>query len=111
MNKYHLILLISVTISAISQLLMKKGAMSVQKNWLSVYLNVFTVSGYALLFSTTLINLYVFKFVELSSIVFFLPLTYIVIGLFSFVIFKEKITINTIIASLLIILGIVIYYL
>ncbi len=110
MTKYHWLLLLSVVVTAISQLLLKKGAFASGKRMRSVYLNVFTISGYCLLLCVMILNLFIFKYLTMIAIVFFLPITYIVIAVGSSIIFEEKITKNKIIATMLILAGLSLYY-
>ncbi len=111
MTKYHLLLIVSVVTTAISQLLLKKGAMVPHKSNYSIYLNIFTMSGYFFLFCVTILNLFIFNYLTMITIVFFMPITYIAIAIFSSIFFKEKIAKNEVIASILILTGIALYYL
>jgi drug/metabolite transporter (DMT)-like permease len=112
MNRYHIVLLISVCLSGFSQILLKRGASVVSmKNRFAIYINPYTILGYTILFAVTLVNLYIFKHIQMSLIIMFLPITYIIIASFSYILFHEKITAKKIIASVLIISGIILYYL
>lgn len=110
MTKYHLLLLLSVVVAAISQLLLKKGAVAPSEGKYPTYLNFFTMGGYCLLLCVTILNLLIFKYLTMVTIVFFLPITYIVIAVGSSVFFGEKITKNKIIATILIFAGLSLYY-
>ena len=109
MNKYHLILLLSVTLTATSQLLMKKGAMTVLKNSLSIYLNLYTISGYMILLCVMIINVIIFQHLDMTTIIFFMPITYILLAFFSWGFFKEKITKNKVLATIMILIGILLH--
>ena len=110
MTEYHFLLLLSVIAAAISQLLLKQGALLSSLNNISAYSNYYSLGGYLLLLSVTVMNLFIFKYLDIVTIVFFLPITYIVIALGSSLFFGEKITKSKLAATGLIFTGIALYY-
>lgn len=109
MSIYSLILIISVIISSISQILLKKSATIVRENKIREYVNIFVISAYALLFISTFLTLIAYKKVQLSQGMVLEAVSYILIPIFSCFVFKEKITKRKIIGICTIIIGIIIF--
>jgi drug/metabolite transporter (DMT)-like permease len=115
MDELNLLLLlglayIAVLFTAISQILLKIGAKSAKnKRLITLYLNRFTVVGYVILFGVTIINLYVYKFLDLKYSLTILPFTFILVGIFSYFLFNEKFTKNKLIGSIIVIIGVIIF--
>ena len=113
MNKelflYSGILLISVLISAISQILLKLGARKTYPSKLREYLNPYVIVGYGLFFGCTLISMYALKVVPLSMSPVLESTGYIFVSALSFLFLKEKLTRRQLIGIVLILIGIVIY--
>jgi len=109
--KYVVFLFISVFISAISQILLKKSALRNHNSFISEYLNVLVISAYFLFFAAVLIDLLCLRFVPLSFIPVIETSSYVFIIVLSRIIFKEKIHLKKAIGLILILSGIVIYVL
>lgn len=108
MISYILVFIISVCISSTSQILLKKAASKNYENKINEYLNIFVISGYGLLFLSTILTMYAYKNVELSVGAVIETIGYIIVAVLSYVFLKEKITKNKIIGIILIILGVII---
>ena len=67
-NIYVLLLLLSVFISAISQILLKKSALETHSSWIKEYLNIKVISAYFLFFCAVFIDLIALKFVPVSFV-------------------------------------------
>lgn len=111
MGFYYFLILLSVLLSAVAQVLLKKGSVLISDKSLSVYLNIYSISGYLLMFMITVFNYFIFRYLPMMAIVLFLPLVYVFIGLLSKIFFNENISGKKILASLLIGLGVITYYL
>lgn len=109
--KYVVFLFISVFISAISQILLKKSALRNHNSFIREYLNVHVISAYFLFFAAVLIDLLCLRFVPLSFIPVIETSSYVFIIVLSRIIFKEKIHLKKAIGLILILSGIVIYVL
>jgi drug/metabolite transporter (DMT)-like permease len=106
---YALILLVSVFVSAISQVLLKKEAMKRHTSVLSEYLNANVVAAYVLFFCSTLMTVYAYRGTPLSLGTVLEATGYIYVTVFGVAIFKEKINIKKILALILIISGIAVF--
>ncbi len=111
MIKYYLLFIAAVVISSVSQILLKNAT---KKNYNSVireYLNPWVISGYALLVLTTVLTVLAYSGLDYKNGPVIESLGYVLIMIFSAVIFKEKITKKKLIGNIIIILGIAVFYL
>jgi drug/metabolite transporter (DMT)-like permease len=67
------------------------------------------MSAYALLFATTLLNTYAYRKLPLKISVIVLPVTFLLVGIFSSVFFKERFSRRQIAGACAIIAGITLY--
>ena len=112
MLKYYLLMSSAVFLTALGQILLKKGAIyGLNKNIIYSYINIHTIFGGFLFFFATLCSLYCLRVLYLKTFIIFLPFIYILVGLFSYLIFKEKITKKLLLGSILIISGVAIFHL
>jgi len=73
---YYLMAYLAVALTAMSQLLLKKGAdRGKYGHPVKLFLNPFTAIAYALFFIVTLLNLYAYKMLPLKCAVVVLPFT------------------------------------
>ncbi len=101
-----LIFIFSVLIASISQLLLKKGSAKKEKN---LYFNKYTIGGYLLLFTSTLLTVYAYRTLNLSIGMMLESLSYIFVPMLSVVILKEKLSKRILLGMLIIVLGVVLY--
>jgi len=96
--------------TAIGQVMLKTGASrAAGKATRDLYLNPFTLGGYAILLIVTLINLYAFRVVPLKAQVFLVALTLLMVTGFSFSLLRESMTRRELMGALVILSGIAIY--
>jgi small multidrug resistance pump len=110
MNKdaYIIIFLISVLISAISQLLLKKSANRQHKSKIKEYLNPFVLAAYFMFFGSTLLTVFAYKGVPLTLGPILESTGYIFVAVLSTVFLKEKMTQRKIAGNILIVLGVIV---
>ncbi len=111
MIPYIIVFLISVFVSSISQIILKKSAEKEYNDIIHEYMNVRVIGAYSMFVVSTLLTMYAYKGVPLTLGTLLEAVGYIYIPILSFVFLKEKITLNKIIGSAFIILGIVVYIL
>ena len=109
MLKFILIFLVSVLVSSISQIILKKSAVKKYDNIIKEYLNVRVIGAYSMFFLSTLLTMYAYTGVPLTLGTLLESAGYIYIPVLSFFFLKEKITPRMVIGSLFIICGIIIY--
>ncbi len=102
-------MLISVLISSVSQIMLKKSAEKTYPSKRKEYLNPLVITAYVLFFGTTFISLYALKVVPLSMAPVLEASGYIFVAVLSFIFLKEKLTRKQLIGMALIIIGIVVY--
>ena len=108
---YIIIALVSIFVSSISQVMLKKAALKEHKNIIEEYLNPLVIIAYIIFFCCSLVMVFVYRGIPLSLGPVLEATGYIYITLFGVIIFKEKINIKKILALGLIILGIIVYVL
>ena len=106
---YALMLIISVFISAVSQVMLKKAAMKHYESMLKEYVNPLVIFAYILFIITTFLSIIAYKGIPLSMGPVLEATSYIYVTIFGLIFFSEKITAKKIIALALIVAGIVVY--
>jgi multidrug transporter EmrE-like cation transporter len=106
---YSIILLVSVFISAISQVMLKKAALREYSSPIKEYLNPLVIFAYALFVGCTLLTVLAYRGIPLSWGPVLEATSYIYITVFGAVFFQEKITPKKLLALLIIVTGICIY--
>ena len=107
MLKYVVILLANVMIGSISQVMLKKSAISLHKNTLTEYLNGWVISAYFLYVITTILGILVYRKLPLSMGQAIEASSYIYIMIFDAILFHERINAKKVGAILLIVVGII----
>ncbi len=106
---YSVIMLVSVFISSVSQIMLKKSAQKKYSSKIKEYLNPFVIIAYILFFGCTLVSMYALKVVPLSMSPVIETAGYIFVALLSFLFLKEKLTKKQLTGMVLIIVGIVVF--
>lgn len=107
---YWLCLLGSVVIAAFSQMLLKKSATKEYENIFREYLNPYVIMGYGMMVCSTVLSIVAYKGIEYKNGPVIESLGFILVMFLSFLLFKEPITKNKIVGNILIIIGIVVFY-
>lgn len=111
MTIYYFLVILGIFASACSQLLLKKSANKRHKNFITSILNPRVLAAYLTIFISLAINIFAMSNgVQLKDIPILESLGYIFIPLLSLMFLKETISARTWVSILLIILGVVIFY-
>ena len=110
MSKYIILLVLAVVVSSVSQIILKKSASKTYNSIIKEYLNPYVIIGYGLMVISTILVVLGLKGVPYKNEPIIESLGYIFVMILSNRILKEKITKKKIIGNLLILAGIVIYY-
>lgn len=110
-NGYALLLFLSVFISALSQVLLKKSAMEPHKNIVREYLNAKVISAYLLFFAAVFIDLAALRYVPASFVPVAETSSYAFLMIFGRIIFKEKISRRQAAGMVIVVAGIALYVL
>ena len=110
-TSYYILYLISVTIAAFSQLLLKKSANRTHESLLKEYLNLYVIGGYGLLVVSMLLTIGAYRGLAYKNGPIIESLGYVLVMLLSGIFLKEKITARKIAGTALILVGIWVFYL
>ncbi len=95
MNKMMLfscIMVLSTFISSISQMILKKSAQKTYSSRIKEYLNPLVITAYTIFFGCTLLSMYALRVVPLLFAPMLESSGYIFVAVFSYIIFKEKLS-------------------
>lgn len=108
---YIVLVIISVFAAACAQMLLKQGARQRYATFIRQYLNRWVISGYTIMGSAMLLNIYCLSHgILVKEVSIIESLSYLFVPLLSFIFFKEKITWQKTGAILIIMLGIVVFF-
>ena len=102
-------ILLGTFVSSISQVLLKKSAMTSHKSVIREYLNPFVILAYLMFFAATLCTIAAYRVVPLSFGAVLETTGYIYITFFGVTIFHEKLSIKKMAALGIIVFGIIVY--
>lgn len=106
---FVLVFLVSVFISAFSQILLKKSANRVYENKLKEYLNPYVIIAYGLFFLSTLVTVLAYSKIEMTLGPVLEATGYLHVAILSYIFLKEKLTMKKLAGFGLIILGGIIF--
>lgn len=106
---FSLIFIVSVLISSISQIMLKTSANKVYESKIKEYLNPTVIIAYGLFFLSTVITVFAYKYVPLSSGPILESFGYIFVAVLGYIFLKEKFSKKKIIGMGLILSGIFIF--
>lgn len=110
MVKYYLIALLAVFLTACSQFCLKVAANRWKKeDFIRLYFNPLTFGAYFVLFIVTLLNLKAYRFIPLKAATFLLPLTFILVVLFSRLFLNERLSKMQLAGTILVLFGVALY--
>ena len=108
---YIALVIFSVFAAACAQMLLKQGARQGYATFLRQYLNVWVMSGYAIMGGAMLLNIFCLsRGVMVKEVSIIESLSYLFVPILSLIFFKEKITLRKILAIVLIMVGIAIFF-
>ena len=106
---YILVFVVSVLISSVSQVLLKKSADKEYPNLLAQYLNPPVIGAYTLFFLSTLVTVYAFKYVPLSMGPILESLAYVFVGILGVFVLHERVTPKAALGMVLIVVGVIVF--
>jgi len=110
LNIYFLIYLIAVFVASFSQILLKKAAMNQYPNKIREYLNVFVILGYGMMFVSMFLAIVAYRGIEYKNGMIIDSLGNVLVLIFSYLFFKEKIGLHKVIGIFLILCGFFVFY-
>lgn len=106
---YVLVFLLSVFISSVSQVLLKKSALRTYPDRLHEYMNPLVITAYTIFVISTLLDVFMYRYLPVNLGPVLETTSYVYVTLFGVMIFKEKVGRKKIAALALIVAGILIY--
>ena len=107
----YIIVILSVFLAACAQMLLKHGARKQYDTWWRQYMNVWVIGGYAIMFATMMMNIFAMsRGVEVKEVSIIESMSYLFVPILSFVIFKERLTWRRVSAIVVIIIGIIVFF-
>ena len=104
-----MIYLLSVFVSSVSQILLKRSAQEEHKNTLAEYLDLRVIVAYGMFFGATLITVTALKYVPVSLGTVLESTGYLFVTILGVVFLKEKVSRRKLLGLLIIVIGILIY--
>ena len=108
----YLLVIFGIFSCSLSQLFLKKSANREHKSKLFEVVNPLVIFSYGIFFCSLLINIWAMsKGLQLKEMAMLESLGYVFVPIMSFLVLKEHISRRTIIATLVVLLGIFVFYL
>ena len=111
MIKYWVCIFLSVIIASFSQILLKVSARKTYPSVLREYLNPWVIVGYGMLVCSTLLTIFAYKGIAYKNGPVVESLGFVLVMMLSSLFLHEKITRRKLMGNMLIIAGIVVFYL
>ncbi len=111
MNKHHLILIISVIVASISQIFLKKSTYRHYDSLIKEYLNPYVIFGYSLMIISTILTIVAFSGLHYKEGPIIESIGYFIVMILSYFFLNEKITKRKLLGNIIIVIGIIIFYL
>lgn len=108
-NWYYVLFLLSVLLSSLSQVVLKKSADKKYKSRIAEYLNPHVIGAYSVFVLATVLTTFAYRVVPLSMGPVLEATGYIYIAILSVLVLKEKLSLRRILGNVLIIAGVLIY--
>lgn len=105
---YAGIFIVSVFISSVSQIMLKKSALKQYNNQIKEYLNPLVIIAYGMFFISSLLTMIAYKYVHVSMGPILESLGYIFISILSYLFIKEKMSKRKFTGMCIILLGILV---
>lgn len=103
------VFLVSVFISSVSQILLKKSADKTYDSKLREYLNPLVIIAYGMFFCSMLITMYCYRFVDVSAGPILESAGYVFVAILGYIFLKEKFTKKKVIGMVVLLCGIALF--
>ncbi len=111
MIPFIILALFGQLLASVSQILLKQSSGKTYPSFLRQYLNILVIGGYGLLVVSMLVAIICYGHMPYMYVVIIEPVGYIMVMFLSRFIFMEKITRNKVAGMMLILCGILVFYL
>lgn len=111
MLKYYVIVVLSVFAASCAQMLLKKGASIQYDSYWRQYVNLWVISGYVIMGIALIANTFAMsRGVQVKEISSIESLSYSFVPCLSWLCFKERVTLKKVVAIIIIMVGIFIFF-
>lgn len=108
---YYLLVVLSVLVAAGAQMLLKQGAKKEYPSFLRQYLNPWVIGGYGIMGASLILNIFCLsRGVQVKEVSIIESFSYLFVPSFSWLFFKEKITWRKAAAIVVIMAGVVVFF-
>lgn len=109
--KYYLLVIVSVMAAAGAQMLLKQGARKSYSSFLRQYLNLWVIGGYGVMAASLLLNIFCLSHgVQVKEVGTVESLSYLFVPVLAWLFFKERITWRKAGAIVVIMAGVVVFF-
>lgn len=109
--KYYLLVIVSVLAAASAQMLLKQGAKQQFPSFLRQYLNPWVIGGYGIMGASLLLNIFCLsRGVQVKEVGIIESFSYLFVPLLSWLFFKERVTWRKAGAIVVIMAGVVVFF-
>ena len=109
MMLYYFLMYIAVFFAAAGQVMLKKGSGAKGFKFGVIKLNIWVILGLMTMVFSMLFSVRGLRVVPLVDLAFILPTIYILVPLFSMIFLKERLAKNTIVGTIVLVVGIVLF--
>lgn len=109
-NRYIVIMFLSVSAASVSQLLLKKSAMKKYASVVKEYLNPLVIGGYGILFLSMLLTIYAYSGMEYKNGPIIESFGNVIVLVLGYFFLKEKISFKKLIGIICIMVGMAVFY-
>ena len=109
MTKYVSVAFVSLLLSSLSQILLKKSSQEKKKSFILEYLNLKVMVAYVILFICMLLTVYIYKGIEYKYGAIIESMSFLVVMSCSRMFLGEKISLNKLFGNIAIVVGVIIF--
>ena len=109
-NRYIIIMFLSVSAASVSQLLLKKSAMKKYASVIKEYLNPLVIGGYGILFLSMLLTIYAYSGMDYKNGPIIESFGNVIVLVLGYLFLKEKISVKKLIGIVFIMVGMAVFY-
>lgn len=109
-NRYIVIMFLSVSAASVSQLLLKKSAMKKYASVIKEYLNPLVIGGYGILFLSMLLTIYAYSGMDYKNGPIIESFGNVIVLVLGYLFLKEKISFKKLIGIACIMVGMAVFY-
>ncbi len=108
---YYILVILSVFAAACAQMLFKQGARKNYVPWWRQYVNGYVIGGYAIMLAAMAVNIFAMsRGVMVKEVSIIESLSYLFVPVLSFCFFRERITWRKVCAIVVIMVGVIIFF-